>query len=176
MSKNQSEGLLPIKGVRLQNLTFEFKALGDFLYWEGPLLSHLVNQYDEDFLFQWCGKDETFNRWLLYKTNYDLLHRYFRGDLTDLDLLLANPDGFVYIVDVDHDVNWRQIFVVAFDDIPKNYLPNAAVNYDPGDFEPYTEKLRAYLDLHFARQRSIYKPSDAPAAFAAEPPPPGYGK
>ena len=170
---------MPIKGTRLKRLAFQFKALGDFLYWEGPLLSHLVNQHNEDFLFQWCGKDATFNRWLLYKTNYDLLSRYFEGSISDLDLLLKNPDGFAYIVDVDHDIEWRQTFIVTLDDIPKEYLPNGSVNYDPGDFEPYTEQLRTYLDLHpdaasGPRLGKLYKLPEPSATLFAEPPPPEY--
>ncbi len=117
-----------------------------------------------------------FNRWLLYKTNYDLLSQYFKGNLSDHELLLSNPDGFAYIVDVDHDIEWRRIFVVALEDIPKEYLPNSSVKYDPNDFEPYTEELRACLDLHFSRLNNVYQMPEPHTALVAEPPSPGYGK
>ncbi len=176
MSNKNSKILLPIKGTPLKSLSFEFKKLGDLLFHEGPLLSHLVNQYDEDFYIQWCSSDEHFNRWLLYKTNYSLLHQYFNGELTDRDLLMKTPDGFAYIIDIDHGVEWKNIWVVALEDIPANYLPSHTVTYDAEDFEPYAEKLRSYLDYHFARQKKLYNLPEPSVDMAAEPTPPSYQK
>ncbi|MEK7255874.1 MAG: DUF6575 domain-containing protein [Bacteroidota bacterium] len=176
MSKNNPDDLPPIKGTQLPRLHFDFTKLGDFLFYEAPLLSHLVNQHDEDFLMQWCGNDATYQRWLLYKTSYHLLYQYFKGNLTDLDLLRNNPDGFAYIVDIDRNGEWQRVFVVAVEDIPMEYLPNGEITYDPGDFQPYTEELHCYLELHFSRQRKLYKKPESTVALAAEPPSPEYRK
>ncbi|HFA48226.1 MAG TPA: hypothetical protein ENJ95_04320 [Bacteroidetes bacterium] len=176
MSKKKSKILPPIKGKRLPALNDEFNKMGDFLFHEGPLLSHLINQHDEDFFIQWCGNDREFNRWLLYKTNYELLFKYFNKQLSDLDLLLKNPDGFAYIIDMDKEAKWKNIWIVSLEDIPPEYLPNGAVNYDPEDFAPYAEKLKAYIQLHFSRPIKSYKAPEATIEIVAEPPPNIYEK
>jgi len=168
--------MLELKGLELPALEFSLSKLGDFLFWEGPLMSHFVNDRGEDFIFKWSDKDNRHNRWMVYKTTPSLLLGYFNGRLNSLDLILSNPDGFVYFIEMDNDLAHRRITLLKNQDIPGQYLPLPDSFYETETYEPYTEKLRAYLDLHFARQRGIYKPSDVPAAFAAEPPPPGYGK
>lgn len=176
MSKTKSKKLAEIEGSRISELNFQFEKLGDFLFYEGPILSHLISQKNEDFLIQWCGNDQDYNRWLLFKTDYHLLHKYLSGKLTDFDLLSKNPDKFAYIIDIDNDVIWRKIWKIALDKIPEEYLPSLESKYDSDDFEPYTEKLKSYLEFHFNRQQKLYKqPSKSIIEKAAEPPPPTYG-
>ncbi len=176
MSKpDNRQPLQPLKGELATLLQDDFKKSGDFLYYEGPLLSHFVNLRNEDFIIKWCGTDSQFNRWLLYKTNHELLRQFFTGTIGDLELALATPDKHVYFIDIDNDINWRNIVKVELADIPSEYLPEPTAFYEPGDFEPYAEKLHAYLDLHLARRPIPYKIPESPALLAAEPPQTGYG-
>lgn len=150
--------------------------MGDLLYYDGPLFSHLINEKKEDFLMKWCGQHGQYHRWLLAKTNEELLLRYFNREIGDLNLFLKNPDGFAYIVDTDSAIEWRNIFLTAVGDIPVEYLPEDVAFYDHTGFEPYAEKLLAYLELHLARQNKRYQIPEPPAVIAAEPAPPDYGK
>ena len=159
MNNGKTPGLLTLKGVQIKRLPFKVEKLGDFLWYESPLFSHLFTEQNEDFLIKWCSQDADFNRWLLYKTNYNLLFDYFNGKIGDLELVLKNPDGFAFIVDIDHDIEWRRVFLIAVEDIPEAYLPESSARYDVETFEPYAEKLHAYLDFHFARQQKRPEPA-----------------
>ena len=177
MSKTADKKILPpLKGEPATLRQDEFRKLGEFLYYEGPLISHFVNLRNEDFIMKWCGKDHQFNRWLLYKTNYGLLHRFFEGEIGDMELVLQNPDGHVFFIDIDNDIHWKNTVKVEIANIPVQYLPTPTAFYGPGDFEPYGENLRTYLHLHFGRLNTLYKLPEPPATLFAEPPPPEYRK
>ncbi len=176
MSNYQQPEQPAFHSIRIPLFPTQFKKLGDLLYYEGPLFSHLVNEKNEDFLMKWCGQHGQFNRWLLVKTNEEILYRYFKREIADIDLFLKNPDGFAYVIDIDNDIEWRSILLTAVADLPEEYLPERDAFYEPVGFEPYAEKLHAYLDLHLARQNRPYKIPETPAMIAAEPPSPDYGK
>ena len=162
--------------LELPKLEFKLKKLGDFLFWEGPLMSHFVNDRNEDFIFKWSSKDDLHNRWMVYKSTPALLLDYFEGQINSADLILKNPDGFVYFIDTDNDLNWLKIYLVKIQDIPKEYMPLPDSFYETETYEPYAEKLRTYLDYHFTRQKKLYSIPEAPANMVAEPPPSNYRK
>ena len=175
MSKPVKNNSLPqLKGESVVLRQEDFKKLGEFLYYEGSLLSHFVNAKNEDFIMKWVGEKTGFHRWLLFKTNYELLHRFFKGEISDRELVIQNPEEHVYFLDIDQDINWENIIKVKIADLSVDYLPLPDSFYQPGDFEPYGENLRIFLDLHFSRLNKLYKIPDAQLAFAAEPPAPKY--
>ncbi len=177
MSKLVNKKSLPlIKGEPAVLRQDDFRKLGELLYFEGPLLSHFVNLRNEDFIMKWCGKDHEFNHWMLYKTNYELLHQFFRGEIGDLELIQKTPDEHAYFVDIDNEIHWKNIVKVEISDIPADYLPLPPSFYELGDFEPYGENLRTYLDLHFSRLNKLYKIPQYQASLVAEPPSPQYRK
>ena len=162
--------------MELPKLDFTLKKMGDLLFWEGPLMSHFVNDQKEDFIFKWASKDGLHNRWMVYRSTPALLLDYFEGRINSADLILKNPDGSVYFIDMDNDMNWRKIYLVNIQDIPKKYMPLKDSFYEIETYEPYAEKLRTNIELHFSRPIKSYKAPEATIEIVAEPPPNIYEK
>ena len=150
--------------------------LGDLLFHEGPLISHVVNQKNEDFIMTWCGADNEYNRWMLYKSTFLLLHQFFQGILTLRDLILNNPDGFVYFVDIDDNIDWKKACKINVQHIDPGFLPGKYSTYEESGFEPYALQLKTYLDYHFNRQGKLYEIKEAATLVAMEPPATTYTK
>ena len=146
------------------------KSLGDFLYHEGPLLSHVVNEKNENYLMLWAGQDAQYNRWLLSKTTLDLLHQYFQKRMNLREVILSNPDGFVYFVDIDNDIVWRRAYLVENSSIESESLPGENSYFGTTFYEEYAYQLKSSLESHFARQQKVYETIEPEAAHVMEPP------
>ena len=167
--------MLKLKGIKLSILQEKYKVLGDLLSYEGPFFSHLANENNEDFLMMWCDKDQKYNRWVLYRTTFELLHDYFNGKISDVDLIQNNPDGFVYFVDIDKAINWETATLVPVEDIPADYLPEKKARFGADGFDPYAYRLKDYINLYFGRKNKLYPLPKEPAAAALhEPKDPKY--
>lgn len=82
---------------------FDLTKVSDLIEFDGPLLSHFINDKNEDFLFLWCDVDQAYNRWVIFKVeNFKLLSE----DITVLDMM---KDKVLYCVDIDKDVNYHNI-------------------------------------------------------------------
>ena len=46
---------------------FDLTKVSDLIEFDGPLLSHFINDKNEDFLFLWCDVDQAYNRWVIFK-------------------------------------------------------------------------------------------------------------
>ena len=125
--------------------------MGDLLNYEGPILSHFVSENNEDFLFFWVESDEKYNRWLVYKTNHDFLIQFFKQQITHQDLIRATVDGFVYLIDMDDDLDYKNIIITPIEELPTAYLPSIESYYDSENYEDYAAQLKIYLDLHLSR-------------------------
>ncbi|MFN0035480.1 MAG: hypothetical protein ACKVUS_10440 [Saprospiraceae bacterium] len=159
----------------MKKLPFSLKKLGDLLYYEGPLESHFVNEHDEDFIFKWSDQDRQFNRWMVYKTTTAGLVDYFNMRINSRDMILSNPDGWVYFIDMDNNLEYRHIQLVKTEDIPEDYLPTTRSFYKANAHDPYAHQLHAYLDYHFSRQQKLYRQPAEPALALVAEPAPGYG-
>jgi len=162
MNEMKDMELQELSGIRFPPEKLSLRKLGNFLYHEGPLLSHLINEKNEDFLMLWCDVDKTYNRWLLSKTNYFLLNQYFQENVTLRDLIISNPDGFVYFVDIDNNIDWKRAFIVPIESIDDDYLPGEGSGFAETGFEPYAHQLKSYLEYHFARKQKLYAPATVP--------------
>lgn len=140
-----------IKGITIKKLAIKLEKMGDLINYEGPILSHFISENNEDFLFFWVESDERCNRWLVYKTNTASLIQFFNQQTNHQHLIRATVDGFVYLIDIDNDLVYKNITIVSVEQIPENYLPSAASYYDPENYEAYAAQLKIYLDLHWSR-------------------------
>ena len=50
--------------------------MADLIYFDGPLLSHYVTTKGDNYLFYWIDQDETNNRWMFIRTDYDNIQKY----------------------------------------------------------------------------------------------------
>ncbi|HFA52150.1 MAG TPA: hypothetical protein ENJ95_24295 [Bacteroidetes bacterium] len=152
------------------------KKLGEFLFYEGPLVSHFISNKKEDYIMKWCDHDNEVNRWMLYKTNHELLHRFFNKQIGARQLILKTPDQFVHFIDIDNNIDWKRVIKVELNNLSEKNLPKPDAYYEKGDFEPYGEKLRMSLNEHFSRPIKSYKAPEATIEIVAEPPPKSYKK
>ena len=170
-----TEKMIAVKGEKLTVLGFEFIELRAFVSWEGlPLISHNINNKNEDYLSKCSDKDMQFDRWMLYKTPLPVLKDYFDLKIHDRDLILKTPDGFVYFLDYKHkEINIERIIKVQVKNIPKDYLPSEKAHFMPKQYEKYALQLKSYLDYHFSRMEKLYKMpiENTQPMVAMEPPP-----
>ena len=158
-----------LKSIQLPKLGFTLKKMGDFLFHEGPIQSHFINDKDEDFLFFWADVNEQVNRWMVVKSNPSLLQHFFTKKINTLDLIERNPDGFVYFLDTTHSGEWTKIQLVSNLNIPKAYYPSADSYYLADHYEAYAQELAAYLAYYFARKEKLYITDDEGLVVAQEP-------
>ncbi len=134
-----------LKCINANGLDFNPKKMGDFIYYEGPLLSHFqdVTRPYEHYFYRWVDDDREVNRWLIFKVNKENLIKFFNGIFTELDLIATN--NVVTFLDLDDNLNKRGIYLSSFEDIPFDYLPSNKTFFDAGRYEPYALELKNKL-------------------------------
>lgn len=112
-----------IKGLNIKDLGFNPIKLGDFLYYEGPLLSHFIdkNKPEDNYLYSWVDFNEAAHRWLISKSTEKDLLSFFNGEISMLALVKSNI--FVTLLDLDNELNKVNIQIVPTSELPDNYLP-----------------------------------------------------
>jgi hypothetical protein len=134
-----------IKGLKINDLGFNPVKLGDFLYYEGPLLSHFIdkNKPEDNYFYSWVDFDETAHRWLISKfTEKDLL-AFFNGEISMQALTKSN--NFITLLDLDNELNKLQIQIVPTSDVPDNYLPIDDSFYKEEFYHTYATQLKQTL-------------------------------
>ena len=122
-----------IEGYNIDYDFSSFRKIADLIYFEGPLLSHYVSSKGDDYLFYWVDRDESDNRWMVLRVSLASLQKYMAGDVSLLELIGSPNDGYLYLVDVDNNINYHNVKLVQPADLPEDYLPAADSFYA---FEP----------------------------------------
>lgn len=169
--------LIELKGEFFPD-KFQYSKRKDLMYYEGPILAYLETDKQERYLMKWCDQDDSANRWMLFKTNEELLLQFFEKKLNLKSLLFNNPDGFVSIVDIDENLKWSKLVKIAFEQIPSDYFPFESSFYNALHYEPEAEQLHLQLKCLPPNSRKTYLETEhfAAAASLHEPPSPDYGK
>ena len=93
-----------IKGICIKKRNFDkFKKVADLIYFDGPLLSHYVTNKGDNYLFYWIDQDDTANRWMFIRTDYDNIQKYTNKKQTLRNVLSSPLDDIVYTVDIDEE-------------------------------------------------------------------------
>jgi len=93
-----------IKGICIKKRNFDkFKKVADLIYFDGPLLSHYVTNKGDNYLFYWIDQDDTNNRWMFIRTDYDNIQKYTNKKQTLRNVLSSPLDDIVYTVDIDEE-------------------------------------------------------------------------
>ena len=123
-----------IKGICIKKRNFDkFKKVADLIYFDGPLLSHYVTNKGDNYLFYWIDQDDTNNRWMFIRTDYDNIQKYTNKKQTLRNVLSSPLDDIVYTVDIDEEGNHHNFQAHSIEDLPEDYLPTEDSYYD---FEP----------------------------------------
>ncbi len=96
----------------------------DLIYFDGPLLSHFESIFKENFLFYWVDSDNKFNRWLIFRTSEQIINEYLNKKKSLYELIADENNGNLYKVDIDNQLNYNNLSIISFIDIPESYLPN----------------------------------------------------
>ena len=112
-----------IDGLNIAKLGFKPLHLGDFLFHEGPLLSHFIDENNphEHYLYKWADSDDSCNRWLIAKLSEEMLKDFFNKKISLRQIITQN--AFVYLLDLDNDLTEKAITIVNTADLPETYLP-----------------------------------------------------
>jgi hypothetical protein len=134
-----------IKGLIISKLGFKPLKLGDFLFHEGPLVSHFVDSSNsqEHYLYKWCDSDAHCNRWMIAKCSEDLLTDFLNNKITLRGIINAN--SFVYIMDLDDDLTEQKILIANTQDLPEAYLPTDNSFFNEKQYEKYALSLKEAL-------------------------------
>ena len=109
-------------------LPFNFgklKKMVDLIYESGPILT-LYTSVEDFYLFCWADCDESFNRWMIFRTSFEKIHEYVDGKVSLLCLVEDNPDGFVRFADYSGKGDFpTQTLALSNENIPSDYLPES---------------------------------------------------
>jgi len=119
--------------------------MGDFLYYEGPLLSHFqdVEKPLEHYFFRWVDNDEDTHRWLIFKCTENEIIDFFNKAITLRQLIEKNT--VVTLLDLDDNLNRKSIVFVSLDTLPNNYLTVNNSFFVEERYESYAVKLKNKL-------------------------------
>lgn len=95
----------------------------DLIEYDGPILSHFVDNKNRNFFYLWVDKNNLFNRWLIWRVNDLELHRYLTEKMSLRDLLLAPTKDYIYIADIDSELNYLNFIASDIADLPNEYIP-----------------------------------------------------
>lgn len=129
--------MINIEGFQINFDFSKFRCIADLIYFDGPFLSHYVSDKGDDYLFYWVDGDETDNRWLVIRVNLPDLQRYIAHEIPLRDIVVNPNDGYVYMIDVDDNLNYHNIKLLQPQNLPEDYLPSMDSFYE---FEPMPAK------------------------------------
>ena len=135
-----------IKGLKINHLGFTPVKLGDLLYYEGPLLSHFINENnpDEHFFYRWVDSDDDAHRWLIFKASKNDIKNFFDGKISLNQMIAKNPT--VILLDLDDELRKKQILVSTVSELPETYLPATNSRYQEEFYRPYAHQLKIHFE------------------------------
>ena len=141
-----------INAIKISTIGANLEKIGDFLYHEGPLLSLFKDKshIDNYYFYKWADCNEFCNRWIVFSVSTELLRGFLFQELSLRQLLLKN--SYVFLLDIDDQLNQEQCLVASVDDLPDSYLPSVPSFYKP---ETYTEL--AGIFKHNLAKESIHE-------------------
>ena len=72
---------------KIKSLEFKFIKKGDLIYQDGPILSHFVNNLNQDYFFYWVDCDDKFNKWMVFPVTKKELVDFFNKKLSVLAII-----------------------------------------------------------------------------------------
>ncbi len=116
------------QGTKLEAFPFEFKLFHHILYYDGPILSHVKNEDNEDYLAQWVDSNDSYHRWLIFKVEPIDLKGYLNGEVSLQDLILSPKNDFVFLTDLT-DIGYTNTIRLKAANLAEDYLPGSNLLY-----------------------------------------------
>ena len=105
-----------------QELQNSLTRVVDLVNIDGPLLTLYFHTNKNLYLLDWIDRDNTANRWLIYRTNPLLLEKFIKGDISHYDIFMG-AESFVLKTDIDKNLNWNNWQIIEKNDLPNGYFP-----------------------------------------------------
>lgn len=149
-----------VSGTSIGSLPFKnLKKVRDLIEYEGPILSHFVDEHGRNYLFYWVDVDSKYNRWLVWKISELQLYNYLFGIISLREALLEPDKDFIYVIDIDSNLNYDNIKLVNVEDLIPIYLPEEESFFHSdklADYQELIEKFKPNEYLSYLRKNSIY--------------------
>jgi hypothetical protein len=133
-----------ITGYQLDTFPLQLRGIVDLIYFDGPLLTLFENEYGDYYLYYWCDTDSDCHRWLVFRVTRLLLRLYVTQKLSLRELILKPVDGFLYAIDLDDNLQGKNICLVHPNHLPQVYVPGEDSYYNFADLDgsvPEAEEL-----------------------------------
>ncbi len=114
ISKEYKHPGLPISGLH---------KIGDLINLQGPVLSLFQDSSFHHYLYYWLDSNDEYERWLVWKVSSENLYYYLEGDVSLLDLIQADDKEYMFVVDIDPELNYVNAFPLERKLIPVEYQP-----------------------------------------------------
>lgn len=110
--------------------------VSDLIYFEGPLLSHYIDNSGENYIFYWIDVNESYNRWLFFRADLVHLQDFVNRKESLYDLITNRSEQYLYSVDIDADCVYSNVQLVLIKNLEESYLPSKKSFYES---EPLTD-------------------------------------
>ena len=128
-----------ILGCQFNQFPLNLTYIVDLSYFDGSLLSVFKSEHGDFYIYNWCDVDDQFNHWLVFRVKRKSLIKYLERELSFRDLVLSPIDGFQYLLEIDDDLDVKNIYVVQPHNLPESYIPGKNSYYN--DLQLNTETL-----------------------------------
>ncbi len=133
-------------GDKIRSLPFgELTEREDLLYYDGPLLSLFRSASGKTVLFYWCESDTAVNRWLVFEIT-EREAALLRNDKITISELTENRNC-IYFVDIDANLQYKEIRKLHPASIPSSYLPETSyyrvASLKPSPYAPVVSFMNA---------------------------------
>ena len=139
-----------------------FQKVSDLIYYDGPFLSHFISPAGDDYLFYWIDSDETYNKWIVFRTNSHLLNGYINQKITLRYLLQSADSKFAYLLLIDNELNYKNGEPFLISELEDEYLPSDSSYYtfEKRDYSPIIslskKEKTGFLELKLSGPRVNY--------------------
>lgn len=151
-----------LKGYKLNKLPISIgslKKISDLIEFEGPILSHFIDEKSKNYLFYWVDHDNNSNRWLIWKIDKIQLYNYLRHQASLKELMLECNKDFVYSVDIDNAFDYKNVHAIDLNEIIEQYVPDEEEYYTyqiPQAYDSLIAEFEASPYLQLLREKALY--------------------
>ncbi len=120
-------------GRSLTASEIKYHWVEDIIFFDGPVLSYVRGNSQQDYFYLWVDNDWQFNRWLAIPVTREMIRGYKNREFSLLNIIQQTSN--VIFVDIDNAFKVKRAFQLPARNIPPEILPKPASFFNP-DFCP----------------------------------------